>query len=123
MKAKGSKCLWQTVQQIHDNSNTNQWNYVDNKRNPADDASRGLDVTNTKKIQRLNNGPAFLWQPEECRSLEKGTYPSLDESDPEFKQEVKVNVTATCSNPLLAWLEGRISDWNYSLVKGSLGLF
>ena len=40
------------VQLIHDNSNTNQWHYVDTKSNPADDASRGLDVTNTKKVQR-----------------------------------------------------------------------
>ena len=40
------------VQLIHDNSNTNQWHYVDTNSNPADDASRGLDVTNTKKVQR-----------------------------------------------------------------------
>ena len=46
-----------TVQPIHDNSNTNQWHYVDTKSNPVDDASRGLDVTNTKKVQRWYNGP------------------------------------------------------------------
>ena len=89
------------VQLIHDNSNTNQWHYVDTKCNPADDASSGLDVTNTKKVQRQYKGPAFLWQPEESWSLEKDSYPSLDESDPEIKQKVKVNVTRTCSNPVL----------------------
>ena len=40
------------VQLIRDNSNTNQWHYVDTKSNPADDASRGLNVTNIKRVQR-----------------------------------------------------------------------
>ena len=35
----------------------------------------------------------------------------MDESDPEIKQEVKVNVTRTCSNSVFAWLEERISNW------------
>ena len=68
-------------------------------------------MTNTKKVQRWYNDPAFLWQPEESWSLEKDSCPSLDESDPEIKHEVKVNVTRTCSNSALAWLEERISDW------------
>ena len=68
-------------------------------------------MTNTKKVQRWYNGPAFLWQPEESWSLEKDGCPSLDESNPEIKHEVKVNVTKTCSNSALAWLEERISDW------------
>ena len=67
-------------------------------------------MTNTKKVQRWYNDPAFLWQPEESWSLEKNSCPSLDESDPEIKHEVKVNVTRTCSNSVLAWLEERISD-------------
>ena len=37
------------VQLICDNLNTNQWHYVDPKSNPADDASRSLDVTNTRR--------------------------------------------------------------------------
>ena len=49
------------MQLIYDNSNTNQWHYVYTKSNAADDASRGLDVTNTKKGQRYYNGKAFLW--------------------------------------------------------------
>ena len=59
------------VQLICDNSNTNQWHYVHTKSNPAIDASRGLDVTNTKKVQRWYIGSDFLWQPEESWSLEK----------------------------------------------------
>ena len=99
------------VQLIRDNSNTNQLHYFDTKSNPADNASRGLDVTNTKKVQRWYNVPTFLWQPEESWSLKKDSYPSLDESDPEIKQEAKVNVTRTCSSSVLAWLEESLSDW------------
>ena len=77
-------------------------------------------MTNTKKVQRWYNDPAFLWQPEESWSLEKNSCPSLDESDPEIKHEVKVNVTRTCSNSVLAWLEERISDW--TRIKGIIGI-
>ena len=35
----------------------------------------------------------------------------MDESDPEIKHEVKVNVTRTCSDSVLAWLEETMSDW------------
>ena len=65
---------------------------------------------NTKKVQRWYNGPAFLWQPEESWSLEKDSCPTLVESDPKIKHEVKVNVTRSCSNSVLAWLEERIPD-------------
>ena len=41
MKAKGSVFVANRVQLIHDNSNTNQWHYVDTKSNTADDPSRG----------------------------------------------------------------------------------
>ena len=68
-------------------------------------------MTNTKKVQRWYIGPAFLWQPEESWSLGKDSCPSLDESDPEIKHEVKVNVTRTCSNSVLAWLEEKVLDW------------
>ena len=59
------------VQLIRDNSNINQSHYVDTKSNPANDASRSVGVTNTKKVQRRYIGPDFLWQPEESWSLEK----------------------------------------------------
>ena len=32
------------VQQIRDHTTPNQWNYVESKHNPADDASRGFSV-------------------------------------------------------------------------------
>ena len=67
-------------------------------------------MTNTKKVQRWYNSPAFLWQSEESWPLEKDSCPSLDKSDPKIKHKMKVNVTRTCSNSVLAWLQERISD-------------
>ena len=67
-------------------------------------------MTNTRKVQRWYNSPALLWQPEESWPLKIDNCPSLDESDTEIKHEVKVNVTRTCSNSVLTWLEERISD-------------
>ena len=61
-------------------------------------------MTNTKKVQRWYNSPAFLWQSEESWPLEKDSCPSLDKSDPKIKHKMKVNVTRTCSNSVLAWL-------------------
>ena len=75
------------MQLIHNNSNTNQWYYVDTKSNPADDASRGL-VANSKKVHRVFNGPDFMWQSKNSWGLEKDCWPGLNGSVPEVKHEV-----------------------------------
>ena len=51
------------VQQIRDHTTPNQWNYVESKHNPADDASRGLSVQNLLQSPTWIKGPAFLWEP------------------------------------------------------------
>ena len=50
------------VQKIQD---INQWNYVEGKGNPADDAIRGLDPRKETLSSRWLTGPAFFWQIEE----------------------------------------------------------
>ena len=54
------------VQLIRDYSSTNQWYYVDtnNKTNPADYASRGLDAKQITPNECWLKGPAFIWTPE-----------------------------------------------------------
>ena len=60
------------------------------KDNPADDASRGLDIRKETSRSRWFAGPAFLWKREEL-------WPSysivtcVGDDDPEIKQDVKVN--------------------------------
>lgn len=88
-----------------------QWRYVSSKKNPADDATRGLKAGNVVHSSRWIEGPSFLQKPEsdwptnlmEC---------SLEPEDPEVKGEATVNVTqvkdlldATCQ--LMVYF----SDW------------
>ena len=50
------------VQQIRDHSSKDQWNYVESKCNPADDASRGLKASEIAGDSRWINGPSFLYE-------------------------------------------------------------
>ncbi|XP_068707685.1 uncharacterized protein [Montipora capricornis] len=49
------------VQQIRDSTVPEQWNYVDKRNNPADDASRGLSPKDLLQSSRWLQGPSFLW--------------------------------------------------------------
>ena len=48
------------VQFIRGNTDIEQWQYISARHNPADDASRGLDLKNIGRIKRWLNGPEFL---------------------------------------------------------------
>ncbi len=50
---------------IREGSNVNQWNYVSTKDNPADIASRGLNVDDPVQLDKWINGPDFLWRQSE----------------------------------------------------------
>ena len=50
------------VQQIRDHSSKDQWNYVESKSNPADEASRGLKASEIMNDSRWINGPSFLYE-------------------------------------------------------------
>ena len=49
------------VQFIREITKVQQWHYVSSQSNPADYASRELDVRNFEKIHRWFSGPSFLW--------------------------------------------------------------
>ena len=71
-------------------SDVNQWNYVNGKNKPADDALRGLDPRKETSSSRWFTGPAFLWQREELRrSYIKVT--CVGDDDPGIKKDVKAN--------------------------------
>ena len=50
---------------IRDASEPNQWNYVSNRCNTADDAARGLSADALLESNRWIKGPDFLWQNED----------------------------------------------------------
>ena len=44
------------VQLIHDHSDQMQWNYIESKKNPADDTSCGVLPSNAAKVKHWVNG-------------------------------------------------------------------
>lgn len=67
------------VQQIRERTVPEQWKYVDKKKNPADDASRGLSPKDLLQSSRWLRGPSFLWDHHD-------SWKNLDKSEPEFLQ-------------------------------------
>ena len=61
------------VQQISDRTVPEQWNYVDRKNNPADDAFRGLSPKDLLQSSRWLQGPSFLWNHHDSwKDVDKG---------------------------------------------------
>lgn len=98
---------------IHDLSKEDQWKYVDSKQNPADDASRGLNIESLLKSKRWLQGPEFL-KNEESQGPQNPdeasqNYISLD--DPEVKKDAIVNIMIIdVENPVRKLIE-YYSDW------------
>ena len=50
------------VQLIRENSDVNQWRYIETKKNSADYALHGLTSSYSKKVKSWISCPEFLWQ-------------------------------------------------------------
>jgi hypothetical protein len=107
---------------IQDASRTSQWHYVSSKCNPADDASRGLDVDSFLSCRRWHEGPRFLrsatesW-PKNPVEMVKG------DADLEMRKEAVIcstKVDSSHGQPLQAFIE-RYSSW-YKLQKATAWL-
>ena len=66
------------------------WRHVLTDENPADDASRGLAVSDTEKVDRWFNGPSFLKQLDGV-TLKGIVCADVPDDDPEVIVEVKSN--------------------------------
>ena len=76
------------IEQIKEHTTVNQWHYVASESNPADHASRSLDVKSLITSNWLN-GPSYLWQrylPDESQ---------IDSNLSENDQEVRAQVMQT----------------------------
>ena len=84
------------VSSIREASFPSQWNYVDTKSNPADDASRGLEVEELLQNKRWLEGPEFLWRPKECwLEQSKASDRVIKGTDPEVKKTKTFAANAT----------------------------
>ena len=96
------------VQLIRDRTSPDQWNYVQTRDNPADDASRGLEAQELVSNTRWWNGPDFLWMPRHDK-------PTLNfevsPEDPEVKKTSVLTTSAAERSTVLQCVE-RFSNWH-----------
>ncbi|XP_074655650.1 uncharacterized protein LOC141909164 [Tubulanus polymorphus] len=100
---------------IREHSEPSQWNFVDGKLNPADDASRGLSIDEMNRDCRWLKGPDFLWKTEESWP----TQPDLgvvESSDVEVKRSSKA-CASSCKldldNDVLMSYFALFSSWSH----------
>ena len=74
---------------IRDGSDPSQWNYVQTKMNPADDASRGVPVKDLTEDSRWIIGPSFLWQSDEMWPARCTHELKIEDDDAELKKSLQ----------------------------------
>ena len=75
------------VQQIRERTVPEQWRYIEGKRNPAGDASRGLSPKDLLQSSRWLRGPSFLWDHHDSwKNLDKSEPESLQPDDKEVRK-------------------------------------
>ena len=99
------------VQEIQEETSTEQWKYVDTKQNPADEASRGMKVREFS-TSRWICGPEFLQKNENEWPANDSSKREVPSDDPEVK---KATIMATISDTRYPSIEERIdrfSSWH-----------
>ncbi|XP_062588283.1 uncharacterized protein LOC134249947 [Saccostrea cucullata] len=100
---------------IHEATEVEQWRYVDTKQNPADLASRGMNMEKFLKTHQWLQGPDFLWNDEDewpkcCENL------NIPSDDPEVRRPVNVCTNETTQHEGVERLIHYCSDW-FKLIK------
>ena len=99
------------VAEIQRKSDSIQWRHVPREENPADDATRGLDLKNLSVESRWFQGPAFLHEGETSWPSESSLL--LRDCSEEGKQELaKINLTFPCKQSLPLFDIQRFSSWH-----------
>ena len=74
-------------QQIRDKTEPEQWNYVQTKHNPADNASRGLTAKALQDHPTWFDGPEFLYEQDLQKYINANPiHRDCSEEDPEVKR-------------------------------------
>ena len=89
------------VQTIRELCDADQWRYITTKDNPADEASRGIDVDTLLKQSRWLNGPKFLWDGEENWPEQPLILNPVSETDPETKKSVTTSAISVATTVCL----------------------
>jgi len=101
------------VAAIRQESEPKQWRHVQSELNPADYASRGIMPSETRKLERWQRGPEFLWQNvEEWPKRPPDVSEDLLESDEGVKREKVTVGAATVHTHFWDTLFQKYSTWN-----------
>ncbi|KAL2083621.1 hypothetical protein ACEWY4_021394 [Coilia grayii] len=95
---------------IREATQISQWKYIDTKRNPADDCSRGVSVDRFMRNSSWICGPEFLFSSEDEWPTKAMDRVQLCEDDPEVRKSVTVNVII-CNCEEVDKLLNHFSDW------------
>ena len=79
------------VQLIRENSDVNQWRYIETIKYPADYTLRGLTSSYSKKVKSWVSGPEFLWQEESKWPNLENQVPHISNEDREVKTTFSIN--------------------------------
>ncbi|XP_077997089.1 uncharacterized protein LOC144450360 [Glandiceps talaboti] len=109
------------LQIIHDASTTGQWYHVPSEQNPADYASRGIQLgkVNIDSKETWFAGPEFLWKPKCDWPSQPADLPEIPGNDKELRRKAQVCTTLHTSSSrddVLDMLLHRYSSW-YKLQK------
>ena len=95
---------------IHNLSQLHQWRYVNTRDNPADDASRGLNIEPLLKSPRWLHGPHFLLKPESEWPEAPEDIRHILHDDPEVKRDITANFLQLDTNAT-TYLIQYFSSW------------
>ncbi|KAJ8393282.1 hypothetical protein AAFF_G00061830 [Aldrovandia affinis] len=91
---------------IRDLSSPSQWRYVSSKQNPAEDASRDMNVEVFLSSRRWLKGPDYLLEPETEWPTTPKEVNYLSSSDAEVRKELSVNsVSVDERKPMTRFIE------------------
>ena len=97
------------IQQIRDHTEVTAWHHIDTRQNPADLASRGVNVRDLADSDLWWHGPAFLSSSEDLPVTNEA--PTVQITDPEVKRVVHETSVEVAFSNLLERLE-YYSDWH-----------
>lgn len=100
------------VQSIRNETDPEQWKYVPSKENPADDASRGIEIEDFNCKHRWINGPEFLWKPENEWPVQQIETNIDFHDDPEVKKSTVCSTSAEERTSTIVEEFNCFSNWN-----------
>ena len=110
-KLKHKMYIGNRIAEIRDLTNTNQWNYVNTKDNPADQGTRGLTATEMTEKSFWLQGPHFLLSSSDISTTEEQQHETVflksAEQKPQGTRRQPIDKDLIDANRFSQWLKLR----------------